>query len=57
MTKSRNMSPSGSGVTVEKLDKIYFCAECKMVFLFKVDASDHEKSYGRKQLRELPFEG
>jgi hypothetical protein len=57
MTKSRNMSPSGSGVTVEKLDKIYFCAECKMVFLFKVDASDHEKSYGHKQLRELPFEG
>jgi hypothetical protein len=57
MTKSSNMLPSGSGVTVEKLDKIYFCAECKTVFLFKVDASDHEKSSGHAQLRELPFEG
>lgn len=51
------MLPAGAGVTVEKLDKIYFCAECRTVFLFKADASDHEKSSGHVQLRELPFEG
>ncbi|HXV45430.1 MAG TPA: hypothetical protein VD736_02040 [Nitrososphaera sp.] len=49
--------PTGSGVTVEKLDKIFFCAECKTVFLFKADASDHEKASGHTQLREFPFEG
>jgi hypothetical protein len=57
MEKSNNMLPTGSGVTVEKLDKIYFCAECRTVFLFKADASDHEKVSGHTQLRELPFEG
>jgi hypothetical protein len=57
MAKSNIMLPSGSGVTVEKLDKIYFCAECKTVFLFKADASDHEKASGHSQLRELSFEG
>ena len=51
------MSTAGSGLTVEKLDKIYFCAECKIVFLFRADASDHEKASGHAQLRELPFEG
>jgi hypothetical protein len=50
------MLPTGSGVTVEKL-KIFFCAECKTVFLFKADASDHEKASGHTQLREFPFEG
>jgi hypothetical protein len=57
MEKSNNMLPAGSEVTVEKLDKIFFCVECKTVFLFKADASDHEKASGHTQLREFPFEG
>jgi hypothetical protein len=57
MVKSSNMMPSGSGVTVQKLDRIYFCAECKTVFLFKLDASDNEKASGHTQLRHTPFEG
>ncbi|HEV8404595.1 MAG TPA: hypothetical protein VGQ13_01685 [Nitrososphaera sp.] len=48
---------SESWVTVQKLDRIYFCAECKIVFLFKLDASDHEKASGHTQLRDVPFEG
>jgi hypothetical protein len=54
---SSNMLPSTAGVTVEKLDRIYFCAECRTVFLFKLDASDHEKASGHTQLREMPLEG
>jgi hypothetical protein len=57
MVKSSNMMPSGAGITVEKLDRIYFCAECKIVFLFKLDASDHGKASGHTQLRDMPFEG
>ena len=57
MAKSSNMLASGAGVTVEKLDRIFFCSECKTVFLFRLDASDHEKMSGHAQLRELPFEG
>lgn len=51
------MLPVGAGVTVEKLDRIYFCNECRTVFLFKLDASDHEKMTGHAQIREMPFEG
>jgi hypothetical protein len=51
------MLPAGAGVTVEKLDRIFFCAECKTVFLFKADASDHEKASCHAQMREMPFEG
>ena len=51
------MLPSGAGVTVEKLDRIYFCNECRTVFLFKLDASEHEKATGHNQMREMPLEG
>lgn len=51
------MLPSGAGVTVEKLDKIYFCNECRTVFLFKLDASEHERATGHSQMREMPLEG
>jgi hypothetical protein len=51
------MLPSGAGVTVEKLDKIYFCNECRTVFLFKLDAGEHEKMTGHSQMREMPLEG
>jgi hypothetical protein len=44
------------GVTVEKLDKIYFCIECRMVFLFKSDAAaDYERMSSLKELREFPL--
>ena len=49
------MSP-GAGMTVEKIDRIYFCTECKMVFLFKSDASDHQGIQGHSSLKEMPFE-
>lgn len=51
------MLPSGADVTVEKLDKIYFCNECRTVFLFNLDASEHEKMSGHILMREMPFEG
>ncbi len=51
------MLPAGAGVTVEKPDRVYFCNECRKVFLFKSDASDHEKMAGHAQIREMPFEG
>lgn len=51
------MLPSGAGVTVEKLDRIYFCNECRTVFLFKLDASEHEKATSHNQMREMPLEG
>jgi hypothetical protein len=57
MARSSNMLPSEAGVTEEKLDRIYFCTECKTVFLFKLDASDHKKISGHSQLRNMPFEG
>ena len=57
MSRSSNMLPSGAGVTVEKLERIYACTECKTIFLFKLEASDHEKASGHTQLREMPLEG
>ena len=49
------MLPAGPGVAVEKLDRIYFCAECKRVFLFKADMQEHEKMTGHARAREMPF--
>jgi hypothetical protein len=57
MAKSSNMLPSSAGVTVEKLDKIYFCAECKIIFLFKLDVSEHQQTSSHTQLLELSLEG
>lgn len=55
--KAISMLPSGVGVTVEKLDKIYFSIECRMVFLFKSDAAvDYERMSGHKELREFHFD-
>jgi hypothetical protein len=53
------MSSSGAGATttIEKLDTLYFCGECKMVFLFKADAADHGRIKGHSRIREMPFEG
>ena len=49
------LSP-GAEMTVEKFDRIYFCTECRMVFLFKSDAEDHEQLQGHSNLKEMPFE-
>jgi hypothetical protein len=41
---------------VEKLDKIYCCAQCKAVFLFKSDVSEHEEMFvGHGTMKELPL--
>jgi len=50
------MMSSGAGLTVEKIDRIYFCAKCRMVFLFKSDADDHAELQGHTNLKEMPFE-
>jgi len=47
------MLPVEAGVAVEKLDKIYFCNECRNVFLFNTDVSDHEKMSGHTEIREM----
>jgi hypothetical protein len=47
---------AGAGVAVEKLDRIYFCAKCKTVFLFKADAEDHERAEGHEKISEMPFD-
>lgn len=47
---------TGAGMAVEKLDRIYFCAKCKTVFLFKADAEDHERVEGHKKISEMPFD-
>lgn len=50
------MLPSGAEVTVEKTDKIFFCKECRTVFLFQLDASEHSEMTGHMQMREMPFD-
>ncbi len=50
------MMQSGAGMTVEKIDRIYFCTECSMVFLFKADAVDHQKLQGHSGMNEMAFE-
>jgi hypothetical protein len=50
------MSSGVGATTVEKLDRLYFCGECKMVFLFKADADDHERMKGHSRIHEMPFE-
>ena len=47
---------AGAGMAVEKLDRIYFCAKCKTVFLFKADAEDHERAEGHEKMSEMPFD-
>lgn len=50
------MMSEGAGMTVEKIDRIYFCVECKMVFLFRSDADEHQDAEGHPTLKEIPFE-
>ncbi len=50
------MTPSGTGVLVEKIDRIYFCIDCKVVYLFGSDALDHERLTGHAEMHEIPFD-
>lgn len=47
------MLPGVAGVAADKLDKIYFCNECRNVFLFNTDVSDHEKMSGHTEICEM----
>lgn len=35
-----------SGVTMERLDRVYVCTKCNSVFLFKSDVEDHRAMLG-----------
>ncbi|MGI0023867.1 MAG: hypothetical protein ACREA4_01825 [Nitrososphaera sp.] len=50
------MMPSGAGVVVEKIDRVYFCTDCKVVYLFRSDALDHEGLTGHSEMHEIPFD-
>jgi len=39
----------------EDLDKIYRCAECNIVFLFKSDVEDHSQQTMHENIKIMPF--
>ena len=41
---------------IERLDKIYYCNDCKLVFLFQSDIEDHGLFVGHDDFTALPFE-
>jgi DNA-directed RNA polymerase subunit RPC12/RpoP len=41
---------------VEKLDRVYVCAECGMSFLFRSDVEYHAESAGHREMRQVPLE-
>lgn len=45
-----------SGAAVEKLDRMYYCANCRMVFLFKADVQDHTASHVGCKINEMAFD-
>lgn len=49
------VSALNSKLTIEKLDKIYFCMQCKTVFLFKSDAEDHKEMSGHSDKKTESF--
>jgi hypothetical protein len=50
------MYASSAEVTAEKVDRLYFCTECRIVFLFKSDVDDHEAISGHSKINEMPFD-
>jgi hypothetical protein len=51
-------SPEMSGLNenlVERLDKVYFCVQCKAVFLFRSDVIDHEEISGHQDAQTFPL--
>jgi hypothetical protein len=39
----------------EKLDKIYYCVDCEIVFLFIDDVTDHKRSTGHEMIGQTPL--
>lgn len=50
------MMTQDSGATLEKIDRIYYCANCKTVYLFKSEVEDHTASHSGCKIDEMPFE-
>ena len=40
---------------VERLDKMYFCVQCKAVFLFRSDINYHGEISGHQNVRAFPL--
>ena len=40
----------------ETLDKMYYCVECEIVFLFKSDVKDHARTTGHEMIGRMPLE-
>lgn len=49
------VSSMNTKLEVEKLDRIYVCAYCKSVFLFKSDIMDHKEMSGHDDVKAMPF--
>lgn len=49
------VSALNSGVTMERLDRIYVCTRCNEVFLFKSDVEDHREMSGHDDVKSEPF--
>jgi len=39
-----------------KLDKMFVCEICGMLFLFRSDVVDHDSRVGHKSVKELTFD-
>ena len=50
-----SVSALNSGVTMERLDRIYVCTRCNSVFLFKSDVDDHREMAGHDDVKTEPF--
>jgi len=40
---------------IDRLDKIYYCNDCKLVFLFRSDTEEHRSFVGHDDFTVLPF--
>jgi hypothetical protein len=40
---------------VDRLDKLYFCEECRAVFLFRSDIEEHQDVTGHRKSQAFPF--
>jgi hypothetical protein len=40
---------------VERLDRLYFCVQCKAVFLFQSDVEDHQQASGHREFKSVAF--
>ena len=42
-------------LTIERLDRIYVCTQCKSTFLFKSDVVDHTETAGHGDVEAWPL--